>query len=132
MYRILRLVGAIVPWAFVLAGQLSAQGADLFVCGEGARTFVVAGQEGAPGCQRVAEPVEDLQLSPPDVDIATILDRLSAQAQRIERLERAVMGVRARRSERPVLRPSTDPFDTPGRTRDLGQDIDRALDELSR
>jgi hypothetical protein len=132
MWKSIGLAGAVLGCVSLLAGQSHAQETALFVCGAGLGAFVVAGPDGAPGCRRVAEPVDELRLSPPEPDLAEILDRLSAQSQRIERLERAIMGAQMRRSVRPTFRPAPDPFDTQGRTRDLGQDIDRALDELSR
>lgn len=105
---------------------------NLYVCGDEGRSFVVAGAAGAPGCDRVAAPVDELRLALEQPDLEAIMRRLSEQARRLDRVERYVFGAQARRSVRPSVRPTTDPFDTRDRTRDLGQDIDRALDELSR
>ncbi len=105
---------------------------SLFVCEDEGRSFVFAGEEGAPGCSEVAPGGRDLGLTAAQPDMDAIVRALNAQSARISRLEQLLLGARSQPSRRPAIRPTTDPFDTQGRTRDLGQDVERRLDELGR
>ena len=126
--RVLR--GATILCACIVAAPAAAQ--TLYVCGNGGRSFVVAGEGQAPGCTPVADPVRDLHLAPAAPDPAELARALSSLSARVDRLELLLTGSRSR--SRPLARPAPglDPFDTQGRTRDLGQDIERRLDEIGR
>ncbi len=120
----------VVTLLFAAPGPVAAQ--SLFVCEDGGRPFVVAGADGAPGCREVDSSARDLGLSSAQPDLDAIVRALNAQSARIDRLELMLLGARSTPSRRPVMRPTVDPFDTRGRTRDLGQDIERRLDEMER
>jgi hypothetical protein len=121
----------VVAVVFLLPGKAVAQ--TVYLCTENGRSLVVAGEAGVSGCRALARPEEELQLSPAQPDLAAIARELSAQSARIARLEKLLLGARSAPSLRSLPRRSpVDSFDSRGRTRDLGQDIDRRLDELQR
>lgn len=103
----------------------------VFLCTNGGRSFAVFDGSAAPGCQALADPERDLQLSGAEPDIQDLARQLSRQSARIDRLEQLLLGRRPSVAP-PAPRPRSDPFDTGGRTRDLGQDIERRLDGLGR
>ena len=123
---------ALVAATIACAAPSCVWGQTLFLCEDGGRSFAVLGEAGAPGCQALAHPERDLQLSPAQPDLGDIARRLSAQSARIDRLEQLLLGRRPSASPRARPSPRTDTFDTHGRMRDLGQDLDRALDDLGR
>jgi hypothetical protein len=113
------------------AGPVRAQ--TVFLCeGDGQRSFVGAGGATAPGCREIADPVTELQLAPAEPDLAAMARQIASLSARVDRLEVLLTGTRSRVSPlAPAPRP-TDTCDTRGRSRDLGQDIERRLDSLGR
>lgn len=119
----------------MIVGAISAapvRAQTVFICEGEARSFAVAGAAGAPeGCRELADPEAELLLSPPQPDLATLARDVSRLSQRVARLEALLVRPRPRTGPlAPAARP--DPFDTRGRTRDLGQDIERRLEDLGR
>lgn len=127
--RILRMLAVALP-ALTASGAATAQ--TVFLCQDDGRSFAVLGEEGAPGCRPLADPETDLRLAPAQPDLSDVMRQLSAQSARIDRLEQLLLGRRPSLAPRPRPLTQGDTFDTRGRTRDLGQDLERRLDELSR
>lgn len=133
MRRGLRLACALVAigTASFAATLLRAQ--TVFLCEDDGRSLVVTGAGGSPsGCRALADPARELLLGPAAPDVESLARDLSELALRVSRLESLLLRQPVPRAAplAPAARP--DPFDTRGRTRDLGQDIDRRLDGFGR
>lgn len=124
-------VGGLVLTVAVSAAATDAAGQTVYLCADGGRSFAVLGHEGAPGCQALTDPERDLHLSGAQPDLDDVMRQLAAQSARIDRLEQLLLGRRPSLAPRARPPAQADPFDTRGRLRDLGQDLDRRLDELS-
>jgi hypothetical protein len=127
--RSIASLGAVALLALAPAAVAQA----VYVCEGDGRSFAVAGAGGAPpGCRELADPVQELSLAGPLPDIEALSREVASLAERVARLE-ALLGRPVPRTGRlapPARR--TDPTDSRGRMRDLGQDIDRQLDGLGR
>lgn len=126
-------VGAAMSAAALLVTPSPLLGQTVFLCEGDGRSLAVAGAGGPPaGCRALADPARELLLGPPQPDVESLAGELSALARRVSELEALLL-----RRPRPRAGPAApaarpDPFDTRGRTRDLGQDIGRRLDSLGR
>jgi hypothetical protein len=105
----------------------------VYLCeGEG-RSFAVTGAgEAPPGCRAIIDAVRELSLAPAQPDLEALSRAVDSLAARVAYLETLL--VRPARRSSP-LAPSPrqlDPSDSRDRMRDLGQDIERRLDDLGR
>lgn len=126
-------VGAVMNAAAFLATPSPLWAQTVFLCEGDGRSLAVAGAGEPPaGCRALADPARDLLLVPPQPDVDSLARELSALARRVSALESLLLRRPTPRASpaAPAARP--DPFDTRGRTRDLGQDIGRRLDGLGR
>ena len=131
MRRVLQSLGGPLAAAVMACGPIAAGAQTLFVCEGPGGQRVFAGTGAAEGCGAVS--VGGLGLSGPVPDSGEIARRIDALAARVDRLERRMLTPQVRPAPLvPQARPQADPFDTRGRLRDLGQDLDRTLDELLR
>ncbi|MBM9594963.1 hypothetical protein [Roseitranquillus sediminis] len=124
--------GPLLALVCIAASPTAAQDTRLFDCGTESRPMIVGGSEAPSGC--VSVDTEALELERPAPALDDLARRLDEQEARIHRLERQVQGMAAP-AYRPMplpRMPAADPYDTRGRLRDLGQDIDRKLDALGR
>ena len=125
--------GTAVGAAALFAVSSTGAAQTVFLCEGDGRSFAVAGAEGpAAGCRALADPARELLLSPPQPDVERLARDLATLSRRVSQLESLLL--RRPRPRTGPLAPAArpDPFDTRGRTRDLGQDIDRRLDGLGR
>jgi hypothetical protein len=119
--------------AALLVLPLPAAGQTVFVCeGEG-RSFAVSGAGDAPpGCREVVDAALELSLAPAQPNLEALSREVDSLSARVAYLETLLVRPTPRTS--PLSRPARrhDPSDSQGRMRDLGQDIDRRLDDLGR
>lgn len=128
-YRLLAVAALILGCA---ANATVASAQTVFLCTGDERSFAVFDGSAPPDCRALAEPERELQLSGPQPDIQDIARQIARQSARIDRLEQLLLGRRPAVAPPAPRPPRADSFDTQGRTRDLGQDIERRLEGLGR
>lgn len=125
---IIGAVGPVVVGIALCASTHVASAQNVFLCESEGRSFAVSGPAGPPpGCRVITDPGQELLLAPAQPDIEALSLQVELLSERISRLEAALLQPSPRaRTLAPTIGRS-DPFDTRGRTRDLGQDIERRL-----
>lgn len=124
---------AVIGLATLSDTAVEAQARAVYLCENESRAFAVAGTAAAPpGCREIADPEGELLLSPAQPDIEALSRELAALSERVAQLE--LMLLRRAPTATPLAPPAPRPdrFGTRGRTRDLGQDIQRRLDGIGR